>query len=871
MVTPDEGLSALKSISNKYANFCNKHGEVSEADTRVNLIDKILVDVLGWPESAIKREKHVHAGYIDYELIVREKPLVCIEAKKSGKAFVFPIQKRQRKSMKLDGAVLTSSEIKEAIHQVRVYCDEAAIRYAVTTNGYAWIIFRAIREDIPWRKSTALIFPSLEYIAENFTAFWNLLSFDAVSNSSLDAEFSSTVKVNRELHRVIDILFNADLPLLRNRLHSQLHPLIRLVFEDITGENQEEILQSCYVHYRSLKVVARDIGVAIRDSIPEFLKREHAKPLLEGEEHAGMFGNSLESGVESSRGMLCLLLGGIGSGKTTFLKRYQATVGRKLLQEKAIWFHVDFLKAPLDPSTLENYVWRTVLSQLRTNYASPILETRKNIKRAFSKEIMALRQTALRNVREGTEEYEEALSPYLQQWQDDIAQYVPRLLSICKPRKNMKVVLFIDNVDQLSPEYQTKIFLLAQRITRTVGTVTIVALREESYYAASIRKSFTAFTNRKFHIASPRFMDVARNRIEYAQKVLKSPSPSTDILMRDLDDQDKKDINDLLTIVKTSIFSSNRNIVRFIEAICFGNMRMALEMFTMFLTSGATDVDKMIRIFRRDGNYVVPFHEFVKSIMLGDRRYFKEEHSPMLNVSDCSIHRNGSHFTALRTLNALIAYRGQSSREGQGYMEISTLLANFEDIFDNSNDLVKTLNRLVIKELVEVNTRSTESITGASHVRVTSSGWYYSHYLTKSFCYLDLVLQDTPFNDRSLAQELKRSVYRVDNLYDREEEKIERVNARFERVDRFLSYLTNEENRERDTFYLEGKSDVIAQAIVPPILDQYEREKKYIAQRLRENREKYEEEITYGDDREETIDLSRLVKDIDDITEEVEE
>jgi len=54
------------------------------------------------------------------------------------------------------------------------------------------------------------------------------------------------------------------------------------------------------------------------------------------------------------------------------------------------------------------------------------------------------------------------------------------------------------------------------------------------------------------------------------------------------------------------------------------------------------------------------------------------------------------------------------------------------------------MNRLVSRQLIEVNTRSTDDIHGAAFVRITSSGWYYLRLLANSFSYLDLVLQDTP-------------------------------------------------------------------------------------------------------------------------------
>ena len=63
--------------------------------------------------------------------------------------------------------------------------------------------------------------------------------------------------------------------------------------------------------------------------------------------------------------------------------------------------------------------------------------------------------------------------------------------------------------------------------------------------------------------------------------------------------------------------------------------------------------------------------------------------------------------------------------EGQGYVDIGLVVMRFEDVFDDQEDVVRTLNRLVARQLVETNTKSTEGVVGSSHVRVTSAGWYY--------------------------------------------------------------------------------------------------------------------------------------------------
>jgi hypothetical protein len=368
MMDADSGLQSLSEISSRIGAFKAERGRVSEADTRVKVIDRILTDVLQWPEDCLSREDHVESGFIDYTLRVQGKPYVAVEAKREGKAFALPVDTEKHRALRIDGALTTDEEVKNAVNQVRSYCDDGGIRYAIATNGYCWIIFRAIREDKPWRKGLARVFSSIDEIVANFTEFWNLLSYPAITKGSLDSEFGAPNRDPRQLLRVLERLFNADLPLQRNRLHAQLHPLLSTIFENIADQDAIEILQSCYVHSKSLRIVADDLNVIITDAIPQFLLDQGARPAKQTDTDAGQFGIVLADAMPTRHGQLFLLLGGIGSGKTTFIKRYQRTVGAHLLNSKALWFHVDFLEAPPEVSEMESFVWTTVLRQLRSRY-----------------------------------------------------------------------------------------------------------------------------------------------------------------------------------------------------------------------------------------------------------------------------------------------------------------------------------------------------------------------------------------------------------------------------------------------------------------------------------------------------------------------
>src|SRR5207244_331698 len=116
-----------------------------EADTRVKLIDRLLKEVCAWPEPELSREDRADSGFTDYQLRVRRQPFVVVEAKREGVSFILPIGVASR-SPTLDGAIITDPQIKQAIHQVRQYCDDIGVKFAIATNGYTWIIFRAIRD-----------------------------------------------------------------------------------------------------------------------------------------------------------------------------------------------------------------------------------------------------------------------------------------------------------------------------------------------------------------------------------------------------------------------------------------------------------------------------------------------------------------------------------------------------------------------------------------------------------------------------------------------------------------------------------------------------------------------------------------------------
>ena len=159
-------------------------------------------------------------------------------------------------------------------------------------------------------------------------------------------------------------------------------------------------------------------------------------------------------------------------------------------------------------------------------------------------------------------------------------------------------------------------------------------------------------------------------------------------------------------------------------------------------------------------------------------------------------------------------------------------------MFDNEQDLDRAIKHLLRRQLIQLNTRSLDSVLNATHIRISSAGWYYIKFLVRAFAYLDLVFQDTPIDDLDVNKKLSQLIIDVDEMSETQEFMSERNELRFERVEMFLSYLAKEEQEERKQFSLDLHTGPLGQEFMPGIIAQYEKEREWIKERIRKKAER---------------------------------
>ena len=139
---------------------------------------------------------------------------------------------------------------------------------------------------------------------------------------------------------------------------------------------------------------------------------------------------------------MILLLGGVGAGKTTFLHRFF----RIILKDKSnfFWFYVNFGKAPIDASKIEEFIYQKIIEQFEVEY--------------------------YKTVRDELDKFSDKLSISIDK--NNWKRYVSSLFAALRCL-GYSISLAVDNVDQHDAEMQEKIFLETEHITDELRLVTV--------------------------------------------------------------------------------------------------------------------------------------------------------------------------------------------------------------------------------------------------------------------------------------------------------------------------------------------------------------------------------------------------------------
>jgi len=784
----------------------------TEADTRARLVSRILHDVLDWPPENVNREEAAHPGFMDYVLLTIRRVAV-LEAKRSGDTFALPADVPKSRNFTLGGILRTVPNLSLYIDQAARYCFLNGIEYAIVSNGLQFVVFRAVRNDgIHIGQGRVIVFGGFDDIERRFVEFWSLLAKYNVEANSLQRAFEPLNTAIFQYKRIAEEIHRYNERVSRNSLSAALEPLIGEYLGEITDDASRDKLKNFFVKNAPLAAALNAVEQRISLHLSETVRRTADVVEPTGPE-------GLRSGVRRRifshvalppKGNVLLLLGRVGSGKTTFINHFMRVELRDLFAKHVLaLFDFRLLEKNGDVNKFFYQGLQDALSK-----SDPFRNlSPKQLRQVYAAEIHELTKGPLAYVEKTNKKlYEEKIAEFLmKQFMEFDVHYV-KVLRHLATKENVRSVLIFDNADQHDFELQQEVFRLAHTIAGKCLAMAIVPMWEETYLRSKQGGALAAYPASAYSIPPTSVVAIINRRLEamvsdlgkdghLARELVGGAAPHGDII-------------DFLSLIRTSIFYQGRRVRLFLECLAMGNLRKALDLFEQFLTSGHTDANKILGNVRAGSGYLVPLHEFIKSIGLGDSRYYHGDLSPLLNLYAISDEARPSHFTKIRLLAYLAHHRHHSSLFGLGFVRTDIIRQEFGRIGTSEPDIEESLRILAQKALVENDTYEIGRV-GSSY-RITVAGRYYLKYLAVRFSYLDLVLQDTPIADAN-------AFATISGLIDSRD-----LEDRFRRVGTFLDYLLNEEAREHGAIQSTSDSITLRRRLVAEMVPEFQSEEAYI-------------------------------------------
>ncbi|MBA4391832.1 MAG: hypothetical protein C0399_12980, partial [Syntrophus sp. (in: bacteria)] len=653
--------------------------ELNEADTRHQVIDVTLHDILSWPRSAVHCESFIDPGYADYGLLGRQDKLfLLIEAKKEGKYFTFPANFGQQSlsSIIRMKTLLTDPTMRSAVEQVRTYCTNVGCEYAAVTNGHQWVFFKTFERQRDWRDLNAFVIFGLRYFCDCFTDATNKLGYaDITDRASLVQLLGGIQSQRREVFYPKTGIVAYDQEVTSNHLAPFLRPLAGR-YLGVMNERDDEFMERCYVNMREYTVNIAGVNQVIYDCLSPYFQNYNVKEFLDDSE-GGAFGTRIVDGVcGRQKGEVIILFGGKGSGKSTFIRRLLYHRPPDVVKNFAVVAVVDLLECPEERTNIEKQIWIQLLNSIDQN--NVLNGDREGIINLFADRYRQAQKQTLAGLDPKSEMYNIQLNGLIKEWLQDSEYCAVRIAEHWRTRQKGLIVV-LDNTDQFSTDMQDYSFTLAQHISTRLKCLVVISMREERFHYSKLHGTLDAFPNSGFHLSSPPTEEVFSKRLAYMSDILASPD-RTGAILPGVDHQKIQNIDRLLRVLRQQFQrGQSSHLDKFLRACAHGNMRLSLELFREFLLSGYTRVDEMIR----RGGWTLKIHQVLRPMMVPYRFFYAEESSSIPNLFKIRSEISGSHFTALRILTLLSA---NMSPINPAYLPFSQLKAYFANNFNMMDD-----------------------------------------------------------------------------------------------------------------------------------------------------------------------------------------
>jgi hypothetical protein len=743
--------------------------EANEAQTRFDIIDRVIKEVLGWEHGSINVEERQigDSGYIDYVLRVADYVIV-LEAKKSGVAFP---DVTQRNKLKITGSVLGQGDVHSAIEQAYDYGVTQNADVAIVSNGSCWIFYpckNRSSEDYAY-----ITFPFEKN--DDARSLFNYFHISNVTNKSLTS--LTTSKDLLKQARVVDKLRDSEGRTGRNSIAEHLVPIFNnTLLADSIIDNIDQ-LDRCYVVNQVRTKYDNVLRMHVAD-LKNLTAEEASKVKLNSAENK--LKGKISNNSKAKSPPLILLIGSVGSGKSTYINYFKNISGSEYLNDsKARWIHVDFEK--MGQENPRDFLYKKLRADLNGETGNLSVTYENDIEPAYKDLLEGLKKGPFALTAKNPEKFNDEVTALLRNEYEKVEPYVDKVIS--HMTKTVPCIVVLDNIDLFeNEELEAKVLSEGISLSKRINTQVVISIRDTTFAKHKNSAVLDAYEYEPLWLDPPNFREVLAKRLNYIKKMIEGKEET--IKLNNNMSLKIKDLSELFEILKKSVLSAEAG--NFIEYTSNNNVRKGLGTFRSLVMSGHLNADKAIQSYlQKRESYLFPIHEIFKAAAYDQWKYYREKRSTCLNIFNTNI--ESENLQLLRLF--ILRYLYLSFQKAKEPVEVRTIFDHFVPTGASEHLIIETLIQLAQAGYIK---SSETPLTEESNVILRQSGGYYSEVLLHKLFYVEACLHDTPiYNDESFNKIFELTLSVENNSLNN----IERMRIRRNRAEFFLDYIIDQENR----------------------------------------------------------------------------
>lgn len=725
----------------------------TESDVEQKFIYKFLTDEephgLGYDSSEIKTKINIRKLYIDkgkkralyypdYAILIDGIPCVIVEAK------------------------MPNEDTQEAFRQARLYANEINATYKKGVNPCSIIIVTDgidicagyVDHDTP---EVTVKVNELNPLDRDYNTLIKLCSRMAL-NESVES-FRKKIKKESNYYKPVFMLGGRTImneTVGENSFGSNISLEYKYLFNPEDSTDRKAIVENAYVKSKRKQSHVAPIDKLIKAAIPksqldamcindtsrpeELIKTFHDKKKIKNE--------------------ICLLIGSVGSGKSTFTDYLKYIALPNSIKQQTEWININLNLAPISENKIYNWVMEQMYARIEELNPTLNFSSLKFQQDIFKNEIEELKLGAISLYPEGSEKYIDGIYNLITKLNDNLEYKLKKVIDYLYQNHNKLPIIVLDNCDKRIRDHQLLMFEVATWLKNTFYCMIFLPIRDTTYdQYCNLPPLDTVIKDLVFRIDPPLLQSVIYSRFKYCSRENSNISSKfTYTLSNNMRAECKREeVSLYIGAIINSLFQ-NQLFRRIITGLAGRNIRKGLEIILDFCKSGHISEDEIFKIRHSNGEYKLPQHLIAKILFKGNRKYYYDESSHIRNLFNSDSHDQlPDPFVRTSILYWLKSkHREYGPNRTKGYHKVKTLLTELQEM-GHSNKCIHTN----LDSLIDSNCVISESLTSITDVNelitITSSGFVHLDLL-RNISYLSAVSEDVYFRENQIAKKIANNI-----------------------------------------------------------------------------------------------------------------